>query len=67
MIVTEFLPISQFDQYGDWLKSQDAETQEMYFGISGSEHVIDTLMDQIRRPMIILEECREASTGCFWR
>jgi GNAT superfamily N-acetyltransferase len=48
MIVTEFLPISQFDQYGDWLKSQDAETQEMYFGISGSEHVIDTLMDQIR-------------------
>jgi GNAT superfamily N-acetyltransferase len=48
MIVTEFLPISQFDQYGDWLKSQDAETQEMYFGIAGSEHVIDALMDQIR-------------------
>ena len=47
MIVTKFLPIDQFDQYGDWLRGQDIETCELYFGVAGSDHVIDNLMDRI--------------------
>jgi GNAT superfamily N-acetyltransferase len=47
MIVTEFLPISQLKKYGDWLKSQDAETKELYFGIATSDCVIDSLIDRI--------------------
>ena len=48
MIITEFLPIGQFDKYGDWLKNQNDETKELYFGVAGSDHVIDSLMDRIR-------------------
>lgn len=48
MIITRFLPINQFDQYGDWLKSQDAETCELYFGVAGSDHVIDSLIDRVK-------------------
>ena len=47
MIITEFLPIGQFDKYGDWLKNQNDETKELYFGVAGSDHVIDSLMDRI--------------------
>ena len=48
MIITEFLPFDQFDKYGDWLKSQPDETKELYFGVAGSDHVINSLMDRIR-------------------
>ena len=47
MIVTEFLSFRQFNKYSDWLKSQDAETRELYFGVAGNDHVIDHLMDRI--------------------
>ena len=48
MIITEFLTIKQYDEYGTWLKSQDDETRSLYFGVSGNDHVIDSLMDTIR-------------------
>jgi RimJ/RimL family protein N-acetyltransferase len=47
MLITEFLPFSQFNKYGDWLKSQDAETKQSYFGIATSDYVIDKLIDRI--------------------
>jgi len=47
MIVTEFLSFGQIDQYGRWLKSQNAETRELYFGVAGNDHVINHLMDRI--------------------
>ena len=48
MIITEFLTFKQYDEYGTWLKSQDDETRSLYFGVSGNDHVIDSLMDTIR-------------------
>ena len=48
MIITEFLTIKQYDEYGTWLKRQDDETRSLYFGVSGNDHVIDSLMDTIR-------------------
>jgi len=47
MITTEFLAIQDYPQFGDWLRSQDEETLQLYFGIAGSEHVIDALMDRV--------------------
>ena len=47
MITTEFLPIRDYPKFGDWLKIQDEETRQLYFGISGSYHVIEALMDRV--------------------
>ena len=47
MITTEFLSFSQFSRYGDWLKGQNDQTKELYVGIAGNNHVIDSLMDRI--------------------
>ena len=47
MVVTEFLPAAQIDQYGKWLKSQDVETKNLYFGVGGSDHIVDSLMNSI--------------------
>lgn len=47
MIITAFLTFKQFLEYGTWLKSQDAETRQLYFGIAASDFVIDSLVDRI--------------------
>lgn len=47
MIITEFLAVRDYKQFGDWLGNQDEETRQMYFGIAGSQHVITTLMDRV--------------------
>jgi GNAT superfamily N-acetyltransferase len=47
MIHTEFLPDSQYTEYGEWLQGQDKETLDLYFGISAGNHIIDALMDAI--------------------
>ena len=47
MIITEFLPIHDYAQFGDWLRIQDEETRQLYFGVAGSEHVINALMDRV--------------------
>jgi RimJ/RimL family protein N-acetyltransferase len=47
MITTEFLPVHDYSQYKDWLIMQDEETRQMYFGITGSHYVIETLMDRV--------------------
>jgi GNAT superfamily N-acetyltransferase len=47
MIITEFLPVQDYKQFGDWLKIQDEETRQLYFGVAGSQHVIEALMDRV--------------------
>jgi len=47
MIITEFLPVKDYSQYRDWLLIQDEETRQLYFGVAGSQYVIDSLMDRI--------------------
>ena len=47
MIITEFLPVQNYKQFGDWLSIQDEETRQMYFGVAGSQYVIDALMQRV--------------------
>lgn len=47
MITTEFLSINDYPKFGDWLRTQDEETLQLYFGVSGSEYVIAALMDRV--------------------
>lgn len=47
MIITEFLSIRDYPKFGDWLSIQDEETRQLYFGVAGSQHVIQALMDRV--------------------
>ena len=47
MIITEFLSIRDYPKFGDWLRIQDEETRQLYFGVAGSDHVIQALMDRV--------------------
>lgn len=47
MITTEFLSIRDYPKFGDWLRIQDEETLQLYFGVSGSQHVITALTDRV--------------------
>ena len=48
MFRTEFLTIKDYPLYGDWLRQQDEETRQLYFGVAASDGVIDNLMEKIR-------------------
>lgn len=47
MLITSFLPISKWSEYGDWLKSQDAETLRNYFGLSVSDETVNKLIERM--------------------
>ena len=47
MFTTEFLGKQDHFRYGDWLKDQDTETQQLYFGVAGGPGLIERLMDSI--------------------
>jgi len=47
MIITEFLPVKDYPKFKDWLIIQDEETRQLYFGVAGSQHVIDALMERV--------------------
>ena len=47
MIFSEFLPIRDYPQYRDWLEIQDEETRQLYFGVAGTRHLIENLMDRV--------------------
>lgn len=47
MITTRFLLQSEYQEYGKWLKKQDAETLNMYFGIPVSYDTINQLVAKI--------------------
>jgi RimJ/RimL family protein N-acetyltransferase len=47
MITTEFLPVQNYPQFKDWLEIQDDETRQLYFGVAGSQFLIDSLMERV--------------------
>jgi GNAT superfamily N-acetyltransferase len=47
MITTEFLAVNNYKQFGDWLKIQNEETRQLYFGVAGSYSIIDALIDRV--------------------
>jgi len=47
MIVTEFLAIQDYPRFKDWLEIQDEETRQLYFGVAGSQHLIQDLVDRV--------------------
>lgn len=47
MIKTYFLDQHEWFLYGRWLKEQDSETLQNYFGNNTKDHAIDLLMNRI--------------------
>jgi len=47
LIYTEFLQLREYSQFKDWLLNQDEETRQLYFGVAGSQYVIESLMDRV--------------------
>ena len=47
MITTEFLPVQDYRKFQDWLEIQDEETRQLYFGVAGSQFLIESLMDRV--------------------
>lgn len=44
MITTRILAVSEFSQYANWLKRQDQETRNLYFGAPTGDFQIDKLV-----------------------
>ena len=62
MFTTEFLGKQDHFRYGDWLKDQDTETQQLYFGVAGGPGLIERLMDSIevapnQHEILIAQNC----------
>jgi GNAT superfamily N-acetyltransferase len=47
MITTRFLTITEHYKYAPWLKSQDDETRQMYFGVHQTDETIDILVNSV--------------------
>jgi GNAT superfamily N-acetyltransferase len=47
MVTTEFLTVKEYPKFGDWLMIQDEETRQLYFGVAGSQYVIESLMNRV--------------------
>ena len=47
MFTTEFLTKPDHYRYGDWLHSQDQETQQLYFGVASGTGLIERLIERI--------------------
>jgi RimJ/RimL family protein N-acetyltransferase len=45
MITTRFLTYSEYTEYGEWMKSQDADSRQLYFGMGISDDGIDLLVE----------------------
>ena len=62
MFTTEFLPKPDHYRYGDWLKSQDDETQQLYFGVASGAGLIERLLDRIeaepdQHELLVAQNC----------
>lgn len=49
MIVTRFLDYNEYPEYADWMKSQDHDSRQLYFGMGISDEGIDTLVEKFIR------------------
>lgn len=47
MITTEFLAVQDYPLFKNWLEIQDEETRQLYFGIVGSQFLVESLMDRV--------------------
>ena len=47
MITTRFLAYSEYIEYADWMKSQDTDSRQLYFGMGISDTAIDDLVNKI--------------------
>jgi len=64
MFATEFLLSKHHYQYGDWLKSQDNETRQLYFGVTGGPGLIESLIERMeaepeRHEILVARNCTE--------
>jgi GNAT superfamily N-acetyltransferase len=64
MFTTEFLSHKHHYQYGDWLKSQDNDTRQLYFGVTGGLGLIESLVERIeaqadRHEILVARNCTE--------
>jgi len=64
MFVTEFLSSKHHYQYGDWLKSQDEKTRQLYFGVATGPGLIESLIDRIevqsnQHEILVARNCTE--------
>jgi RimJ/RimL family protein N-acetyltransferase len=64
MFATEFLSSKHHYQYGDWLKSQDDETRQLYFGVTGTPGLVESLIERIeaqpdRHEILVAKNCTE--------
>jgi GNAT superfamily N-acetyltransferase len=62
MITTRFLPVKDYAKFASWLEIQDEETRQLYFGVAGSQHLIDNLMDRVltdpdNHHFLVAEDC----------
>jgi RimJ/RimL family protein N-acetyltransferase len=62
MFTTEFLGKQDHYRYGDWLNDQDAETQQLYFGVAAGAGLIERLVDRIeaepdQHEILIAQNC----------
>lgn len=47
MLATMFLDRADYKKYGDWLRQQDQDTLQRYFGIVPTEHYFDTVVNKV--------------------
>ena len=64
MFTTEFLSSNHHYLYGDWLKNQDDETRQVYFGVTGGPGMIESLIERIevqpdRHEILVAKNCKE--------
>jgi RimJ/RimL family protein N-acetyltransferase len=62
MFTTELLAVKDRYRYGDWLKSQDDETRQLYFGVSTGTGLIERLLERIeaepeQHEILIAQNC----------
>jgi GNAT superfamily N-acetyltransferase len=49
MITTRFLSTDEYHWYGDWLRDQDKDTKQSFFGMTVSDYFIDNLVAEFVR------------------
>ena len=64
MFTTEFLGKQDHYRYGDWLKAQDDDTRQLYFGVAGGPGMIERLSELIeakpdQHEILVAQNCTE--------
>jgi GNAT superfamily N-acetyltransferase len=64
MFTTEFLSVKDRYRYGDWLNSQDDETRQLYFGVTGGPGLIESLVERMesesdQHEILVAQNCTE--------